>query len=205
MMLNTKYESPGPCSFRQEDRKTSKDAKKKPTKASSKDSGISEAGTKLHTGNGKASAHSDNFKTSSSSSSSQVVFEKVYMEPSYAEKKVETILSFVSSPTNKLYVLFLSYTLKVYEEILTCLQSEVPKIHLLRRSLQKLLRTLLVMFIKPSAMAQTPLDQVNYHASYNIKTRGPRGPWNAHLRVKILKSSLFHCIIYNRRHLGVYI
>lgn len=151
--------------------KDQQDAKKKPTvtKASSKDSGIPKAGTKLHTGNGKASAHSGNSKTSSNSSSSKVVFEKVYMEPSYAEKKVETILSFVRSPTNKLYVLFLSYTLKVYEEILTCLQAEDPKIHILRRSLQKLLRSLLVRFVKPSAIAATPLDQVNYHAKYNIK------------------------------------
>ena len=35
------------------------------------------------------------------------------------------------------------------------------------------------------------------------ETRGPRGPWNAHLKVKIFKSSLFHCFIYNRQHLGV--
>ena len=32
-------------------------------------------------------------------------------------------------------------------------------------------------------------------------TRGPRGPWNAHLRLKIFKSTLFHCFIYNRQHL----
>ena len=37
----------------------------------------------------------------------------------------------------------------------------------------------------------------------HAKTRGPRGPWNAHLRVKIFKSFLFHCLIYNRQHLGV--
>ena len=91
------------------------------------------------------------------------------MEPSYAEKKVESILTFVRSPTNKLYVLFLSYSIKVYEEILTCLQAEDPKIHILRRSLLKLLRSLLVRFVKPSAIANQPLDKVEYHLRYNIK------------------------------------
>ena len=60
------------------------------------------------------------------------------MEPSHA-RKVETILSFMRSPTNKLYELFFSYTLMVYEEIHTCFQPEDPNIHILRRSLQKLL------------------------------------------------------------------
>jgi len=35
-----------------------------------------------------------------------------------------------------------------------------------------------------------------------IQTRGPRGPWNAHLRQKIFKFSFFHCFKYNRQHLG---
>jgi len=34
------------------------------------------------------------------------------------------------------------------------------------------------------------------------ETRGPRGPWNAHLRQNIFKSSFFYCFIYKRRHLG---
>ena len=101
--------------------------------------------------------------------SSKVMFEKVYMEPSYAEKKVESFLTFVRSPTNKLYVLFLSYSIKVYEEILTCLQAEDPKIHIHRRSLLKLLRSLLARFVKPSAIANQPLDKVEYHLRYNIK------------------------------------
>lgn len=92
------------------------------------------------------------------------------MEPSYAEKKVEAVLSFVRSPTNKLYVLFLSYTLKVYEDILTCLQAEEPKIHTLRRALHTLLRCLLVRFVKPFAIANTLLGEVNYHVKYNIKS-----------------------------------
>lgn len=103
------------------------------------------------------------------STSSDVTFEKVYMEPSYAEKKVDSILTFVRSPTNKLYTLFLSYTLKVYDEILKTLQSEDPKIHILRRSLHKLLRSILVRFVKPVAMANKPLEKVEYNLSYNVK------------------------------------
>jgi len=33
-------------------------------------------------------------------------------------------------------------------------------------------------------------------------TRGPRGPWNAHPRQTILKSTFFHRFMYNKRHLG---
>ena len=36
----------------------------------------------------------------------------------YAERKVEGIFNFVRSPTNKLYVLFLNYTVHVYDEVL---------------------------------------------------------------------------------------
>jgi len=39
-------------------------------------------------------------------------------------------------------------------------------------------------------MTMFQMQEINTrHCSHN--TRGPRGPWNAHLRVKIFKSSLF--------------
>jgi hypothetical protein len=91
-------------------------------------------------------------------------------EPSYAQKKVESIYKFVSSPTNKLYVLFLHYTVKIFDEVLLGLQSEQPKIHVLRRMLHKLLRNIMVRFVKPSALISKAVDQVNYKLSYNIKT-----------------------------------
>ena len=145
------------------------DSKKKPlpTKSSIKDS----SNSKKSMDNRNVSVDGGKLKHDSKkeTASSKVMFEKVYMEPSYAEKKVESILTFVRSPTNKLYVLFLSYSIKVYEEILTCLQAEDPKIHILRRSLLKLLRSLLVRFVKPSAIANQPLDKVEYHLRYNIK------------------------------------
>lgn len=43
--------------------------------------------------------------------------EEKSFDPSYAEKKVESIFNFVKSPTHKLYVLFLKYTVKLFDEI----------------------------------------------------------------------------------------
>ena len=36
----------------------------------------------------------------------------------YTEKKVNAIYDFMRSPTNKLYAIFLSYTVKVFDEVL---------------------------------------------------------------------------------------
>jgi len=37
---------------------------------------------------------------------------------------------------------------------------------------------------------------------FKLKTRGPRGPWNAHLRQKIFKSSLFSLLYVQQVTLG---
>jgi len=37
---------------------------------------------------------------------------------------------------------------------------------------------------------------------YKHTTRGPRGPWNAHLRQKIFKSSLFSLLYVQQTTLG---
>ena len=92
-----------------------------------------------------------------------------YMEQSYAEKKVEVIFEFIRSPTNNLYVMFLRYTIKVFDEILIFLQAEDPRIHTVRRSLHRLLRNILVRFVKPSALTGKAADQVDYHSKYNLK------------------------------------
>lgn len=108
-------------------------------------------------------------KTTAVAKSTNVEFEKVYMEPSYAEKKISAVFEFVKSPTNKLYVLFLSYSLKMFDEILLSLQADDPKIHILQRALCRLLRSVLVRFVKPSAMSGK-LEEVDYRTSYNIKS-----------------------------------
>ena len=73
-------------------------------------------------------------------------------EKPYAQRKVKSVLTFLKSPTNKLCVLFLDYTVKVYDDILVNLQSDEPRIHVLRQSLLKLLRNILTRFVKPAAM-----------------------------------------------------
>lgn len=87
----------------------------------------------------------------------------------YAEKKVNAIYDFMRSPTNKLYAIFLSYTVNVFDEVLLGLQAEDPKVHVLRRMLHKMIRQILNRFVKPSAMIGKSVDEVQYKLSYNIK------------------------------------
>jgi len=49
---------------------------------------------------------------------------------------------------------------------------------------------------------QQPIVEFTGQNCCNISTRGPRGPWNAHLRQKIFKFPFFYCFKYNRQHLG---
>lgn len=90
-------------------------------------------------------------------------------EPSYAEKKVDSIFSFIKSPTNKLFTLFLSYTINVYDEVLKNLQAEDPRIHKLRGALHSVMRKILSRFVKPSAMVGKSVDEVQFKLSYNQK------------------------------------
>jgi hypothetical protein len=87
----------------------------------------------------------------------------------YAEKKVNAIYDFMRSPTNKLYAIFLCYTVNVFDEVLLGLQAEDPKVHVLRRMLHKMIRQILNRFVKPSAMIGKSVDEVQYKLSYNIK------------------------------------
>lgn len=114
----------------------------------------------------KSSAKSKNKGSTSAKSKSKPKASK-----SYAETKVENIYTFLRSPTNKLYVLFLNYAVKVFDEVLLGLQSEEPRIHVLRRNLHKLIRQILVKFVKPSAMVSKSVDEVNYKLSYNVKSK----------------------------------
>jgi len=42
----------------------------------------------------------------------------------------------------------------------------------------------------------TAYAAIQNRMEWNFKTRGPRGPWNAHLRVKIFKSFIFFIALY---------
>lgn len=91
------------------------------------------------------------------------------MEPSYAEEKVISIDRFVRSPTNKLYAIFLNYTVRIFDEVLLQLQAEEPRVHTMRGSFQKLVQTILSRFVKPSAVQGKAVDTVDYRSKYNLK------------------------------------
>jgi len=90
-------------------------------------------------------------------------------EPSYAPKKVDSIFSFIKSPTNKLFTLFFSYTINVYDEVLKNLQAEDPRIHKFRGALHSVMRNILSRFVKPSAMVGKLVDEVQFKLSCNQK------------------------------------
>ncbi|KAK3601673.1 hypothetical protein CHS0354_038240 [Potamilus streckersoni] len=88
-------------------------------------------------------------KTKSVSSSTQVAES---IDKPYAHKKVENILMFLISPTNKLFVLFLDFTVKMYDDVLVGLQSDEPKMHVLSKMLVNQIVKALCHFFKPAAM-----------------------------------------------------
>ena len=84
----------------------------------------------------------------------------------YAARTVDSVFTFLKSPTNKL---FLGYTMKVFDDVLVNLQSDEPKTHKLRQSLLKVLRNLLVRFAKPAAIRGQSLECVDFKYSYKLK------------------------------------
>ncbi|XP_070209689.1 protein FAM200C-like [Littorina saxatilis] len=89
---------------------------------------------------------------------------------SYAASKVDGILVFIRSPTNKLYSLFLAHTFKVFEPYLLSFQEEGPMIHRMRRDMLRMVRALLTKFVKPSALLyKGDLTTVEYKLTYNQK------------------------------------
>ncbi|XP_064648741.1 uncharacterized protein LOC135500955 [Lineus longissimus] len=68
------------------------------------------------------------------------------------ETRVGRMYRFYRSPTNKLYCMFLENVLAVFNKTNETLQSEAPLIHVLRRTLHKLLRDLLIRFKLPGAL-----------------------------------------------------
>ncbi|KAK3576179.1 hypothetical protein CHS0354_001198 [Potamilus streckersoni] len=86
-------------------------------------------------------------------------------------KKVENILKFLKSLKNKLYVLFLDYTVKIYDDVLMGLQSDEPKIHLLRKMLVNLIMKVLCSFVKPAFMSSCLPEAVDFKSSYCLKDK----------------------------------
>lgn len=80
--------------------------------------------------------------------------------------KVEKLVSFLKSPTNKLFAVFLEYTVKVYDSALVSLQAEKPMIHCLRECLANLLQDVFSRFLLPTALYQKDVMQVDIFISY---------------------------------------
>lgn len=74
------------------------------------------------------------------------------------------------SSTDQFYALFLVYTHELFEDALVVFQAEEPKIHTLHRSVVKLIRNIVVRFVKPSALKGKPVHEVQYKLHYSIHT-----------------------------------
>lgn len=88
----------------------------------------------------------------------------------YVSNKIISIHSFLRSPTNKLYCLFLSYTIKTFDSTLTALQSEEPKIHVLKRSMERLMLAMFSRFLLPTSVSGKSLLEVNFQDPSNFKS-----------------------------------
>lgn len=71
--------------------------------------------------------------------------------------------------TTKLYVHFFATVIEMFDKANKQLQTDHARIHLIKRDLEKLIRKLQVSFLKPSALNQSGLMEVDFKSSYNIK------------------------------------
>lgn len=77
-------------------------------------------------------------------------------------ERLNRIYKCMTSAEFKLNCLFLKHSIPVFDEVNLLLQEERPLIHRLRSILEGLLRKLLVRFMKPNAMKENTLRQVNF-------------------------------------------
>ena len=88
-------------------------------------------------------------------------------EGTYSATKLNSITTFLRSPTNRLFTMFLSYTVQAFDGVLLKLQAEEPLIHSLRPALVKLMMTLFGRFVKPVAVKEKKVQDVEFHLRYN--------------------------------------
>ena len=95
----------------------------------------------------------------------------------YAVDKVDIVYTFLRSPTNHLFALFLRYAAKMLEPFLVFFQAEDPRIHLLQRETDRLVKHILCKFVKSDSMTtkvdgkvkEVPLQSVNFRDRANQK------------------------------------
>lgn len=76
-------------------------------------------------------------------------------------EKFRRIRQVLLSPDTKLYLFFLEATLPLFTTLNVKLQSEAPKIHLVRRYLNSFFTDILVRFLQPSAISEFSSDIIN--------------------------------------------
>ena len=81
----------------------------------------------------------------------------------------QKLRDFFRRRTTKLYVLFYAQVLEMFNKVNKLEQTDNARIHLIKRDLEQLYRRLLVSFIKPAAMNNGTLMEVNFNVAYNIK------------------------------------
>ncbi|KAK7476106.1 hypothetical protein BaRGS_00032660 [Batillaria attramentaria] len=91
---------------------------------------------------------------------------------SHQNDRLERLSALFRSPTSKLYCLFLMDVLDVFDQANVTLQCETPMVHMVRRTLFKLLRSLFERFLKPVALANKSgelLKEVQFKVDYHQK------------------------------------
>ena len=73
------------------------------------------------------------------------------------------------SRSTRLYIMFLSYTIKLFDSFLTINQSDSPKAHKMQNSCRKLIRDILVRFVVPAFGGGNVIEDVDYKSKYNLK------------------------------------
>ena len=83
--------------------------------------------------------------------------------------RLERLNTILKSPTQRLYCYFLVDVLTVFDKVNTTLQSEEPKIQILRKMIRKLFRDLALRFLKPAAIRGVLISQIQFSVPYNQK------------------------------------
>ncbi|KAL0849463.1 hypothetical protein ABMA28_013746 [Loxostege sticticalis] len=81
----------------------------------------------------------------------------------------DNILHMLKNPYNKLYLEFLEFSLKIFNDLNQLMQSERPQIHKLHENVCVLYKNLLDCYIKDSYLTQTELQNVEYANPRNFK------------------------------------
>ena len=88
---------------------------------------------------------------------------------SYTSNRKENVLQEIRSKTFRLYVIFIDFILPVFDTTNAILQSEKPLVHRQKRIMASLLRNIMVLFVKPSAMRFQKLTDVDLSVPTNLK------------------------------------